>query len=181
MELRTSLEDEPITRPITMSTQPSQTVAAEGLSKVRAGDDEGLAAGGLTERRRRALQIAAMRLEIPPCVPFQRAGYVFSLGARAQGGWEGGRAHTRQHASARRGPPAPTERARQSACREATLGATALRSMGAHTMSYEHFADSARAQPHLLGVHLWSARSEQLRGQFSETGRGHWIGARHLR
>ena len=51
---------------------------------------------------------------------------------------------------------------------EATLGATALRSMGAHTMSYEHFADSARAQPHLLGVHLWSARSEQPRGQFSE-------------
>ena len=54
------------------------------------------------------------------------------------------------------------------AVREATLSATALRSMGAHTMSYEHFADSARAQPHLLGVHLWSARSEQPRGQFSE-------------
>ena len=56
MELRTSLEDEPITRPITMSTQPSETVAAQGLSKVRAGDDEGLAAGGLAERQRRALQ-----------------------------------------------------------------------------------------------------------------------------
>ena len=39
-----------------MSTQPSETVAAEGLSKVRAGDDEGLAAGGLAERQRRALQ-----------------------------------------------------------------------------------------------------------------------------
>ena len=52
-ELRTSLEDEPSTRPITRSTQPSETVAAEDLSKVRAGDDEGLAAGGLAERQRR--------------------------------------------------------------------------------------------------------------------------------
>ena len=50
-ELRTSLEGEPSTRPITRSTQPSETVAAEDLSKVRAGDDEGLAAGGLAERR----------------------------------------------------------------------------------------------------------------------------------
>ena len=41
-----------------MSTQPSETVAAQGLSKVRAGDDEGLAAGGLAERQRRALQKA---------------------------------------------------------------------------------------------------------------------------
>ena len=39
-----------------MSSQPSETVAAQGLSKLRAGDDEGLAAGGLAERQRRALQ-----------------------------------------------------------------------------------------------------------------------------
>ena len=56
MELRTCLEGEPSTRPITRSTQPSDTVAAEGLSKVGAGDDEGLAAGGLAECQRRALQ-----------------------------------------------------------------------------------------------------------------------------
>ena len=52
MELRTCLEGEPITRPITMSSQPSETVAAQGLSKVRASVDEGLAAGGLAERSR---------------------------------------------------------------------------------------------------------------------------------
>ena len=64
-ELRTSLEGEPSTRPITRSTQPSETVAAEDLSKVRAGDDEGLAAGGLAERQRRALKKAIVEENRP--------------------------------------------------------------------------------------------------------------------
>ena len=63
-ELRTSLEGEPSTRPITRSTQPSETVAAEDLSKVRAGDDEGLAAGGLAERQRRKQPISSCNIRL---------------------------------------------------------------------------------------------------------------------